>query len=83
MYNEGDPKTDERGIYRGPGPKIAWFTDPAGNILSVLEGYFVRSTGTLAPADVRIGSWFGWSQPPTSRTKPWGMRSIRCGCVLS
>jgi hypothetical protein len=31
-------KTDERGIARGgPGPKIAWFKDPAGNILSVLE----------------------------------------------
>jgi catechol 2,3-dioxygenase-like lactoylglutathione lyase family enzyme len=28
---------DERGIARGPGPKIAWFRDPAGNILSVLE----------------------------------------------
>ena len=28
---------DERGISRGPGPRIAWFTDPAGNILSVLE----------------------------------------------
>jgi len=28
---------DERGISRGPGPVIAWFTDPAGNILSVLE----------------------------------------------
>lgn len=28
---------DERGIYRGIGPPIAWFTDPAGNILSVLE----------------------------------------------
>ena len=28
---------DERGISRGPGPLIAWFTDPAGNILSVLE----------------------------------------------
>ncbi len=28
---------DERGIHRGPpGPDIAWFTDPAGNILSVL-----------------------------------------------
>ena len=28
---------DEKGIYRGPpGPDIAWFTDPAGNILSVL-----------------------------------------------
>jgi hypothetical protein len=29
---------DERGIMRGDGPTIAWFTDPAGNILSVLEG---------------------------------------------
>ncbi|MFI0897204.1 VOC family protein [Streptomyces sp. NPDC020983] len=29
--------TDERGIFRGGGPLIAWFTDPAGNVLSVLE----------------------------------------------
>lgn len=28
---------DERGIARGEGPDIAWFTDPAGNILSVLD----------------------------------------------
>ena len=28
---------DERGIARGGGPYIAWFTDPAGNILSVLQ----------------------------------------------
>ena len=28
---------DEKGIARGPGPEIAWFKDPAGNILSVLE----------------------------------------------
>ena len=28
---------DERGIARGPGPEIAWFRDPAGNILSVLK----------------------------------------------
>ena len=28
---------DERGIARGEGPPIAWFKDPAGNILSVLE----------------------------------------------
>jgi catechol 2,3-dioxygenase-like lactoylglutathione lyase family enzyme len=28
---------DERGIARGEGPDIAWFKDPAGNILSVLE----------------------------------------------
>ena len=27
---------DERGILRGGGPPIAWFTDPAGNILSVI-----------------------------------------------
>ena len=26
-----------RGISRGNGPTIAWFKDPAGNILSVLE----------------------------------------------
>ncbi len=29
---------DERGIARTDGPLIAWFTDPAGNILSVLQG---------------------------------------------
>jgi catechol 2,3-dioxygenase-like lactoylglutathione lyase family enzyme len=29
---------DERGIARDDGPSIAWFKDPAGNILSVLEG---------------------------------------------
>ena len=28
---------DEKGIVRGEGPPIAWFTDPAGNILSVLQ----------------------------------------------
>jgi len=34
-------KTDEKGIMRGgegKGPTIAWFKDPAGNILSVVEG---------------------------------------------
>ncbi|HVB22890.1 MAG TPA: VOC family protein [Ktedonobacteraceae bacterium] len=36
-YNEGSLVTDEKGIFRGGGPKIAWFKDPAGNILSVLE----------------------------------------------
>lgn len=29
---------DEKGIERGRGPLIAWFTDPAGNILSVIQG---------------------------------------------
>jgi catechol 2,3-dioxygenase-like lactoylglutathione lyase family enzyme len=28
---------DEKGVFRGEGPTIAWFTDPAGNILSVIE----------------------------------------------
>jgi catechol 2,3-dioxygenase-like lactoylglutathione lyase family enzyme len=28
---------DEKGIARGDGPEIAWFKDPAGNILSVLK----------------------------------------------
>jgi len=30
-------QTDEKGIMRGEGPTIAWFKDPAGNILSVLD----------------------------------------------
>jgi predicted enzyme related to lactoylglutathione lyase len=28
---------DEKGISRGEGPRIAWFKDPAGNVLSVLQ----------------------------------------------
>lgn len=37
QYDEGPLKTDEKGIAT-PGPKQAWFRDPAGNILSVIEG---------------------------------------------
>lgn len=37
QYDQGDLKTDQKGIARGAGPNIAWFKDPAGNILSVLE----------------------------------------------
>lgn len=37
IYNQPDIKTDEKGIMRGKGPTIAWFKDPAGNILSVLD----------------------------------------------
>jgi catechol 2,3-dioxygenase-like lactoylglutathione lyase family enzyme len=33
---EGAPQ-DEKGIMRGNGPDIAWFRDPAGNILSVIK----------------------------------------------
>jgi catechol 2,3-dioxygenase-like lactoylglutathione lyase family enzyme len=33
---EGAPQ-DERGIMRKHGPPIAWFKDPAGNVLSVIE----------------------------------------------
>ncbi len=35
-YGEGFEQ-DEHGIDRGEGPLIAWFKDPAGNILSVLQ----------------------------------------------
>lgn len=38
---EGEMKTDEKGIFRGAEnnkePNIAWFKDPAGNFLSVIE----------------------------------------------
>jgi catechol 2,3-dioxygenase-like lactoylglutathione lyase family enzyme len=37
-HYEGTPmETDEKGVFRGGGPLIAWFTDPAGNVLSVIE----------------------------------------------
>ena len=32
-----DMDQDDKGVMRGQGPTIAWFTDPAGNVLSVLE----------------------------------------------
>jgi catechol 2,3-dioxygenase-like lactoylglutathione lyase family enzyme len=32
-----NPPTDEKGIMRAGGPLIAWFTDPAGNVFSVLQ----------------------------------------------
>jgi catechol 2,3-dioxygenase-like lactoylglutathione lyase family enzyme len=36
-YDDPGFGQDERGIARGGGPLIAWFRDPAGNILSVLQ----------------------------------------------
>ena len=40
-HYDGSPNTDEKGIFRGTsknqGPDIAWFKDPAGNVLAVLE----------------------------------------------
>jgi catechol 2,3-dioxygenase-like lactoylglutathione lyase family enzyme len=32
-----DLEADEKAVFRGGGPYIAWFKDPAGNILSVLQ----------------------------------------------
>ena len=34
---EGELATDAKGIMRGHGPEIAWFKDPAGNVLSVMN----------------------------------------------
>ncbi len=36
-YTEKELTTGDDNIFRGGGPKIAWFKDPAGNILSVVE----------------------------------------------
>jgi catechol 2,3-dioxygenase-like lactoylglutathione lyase family enzyme len=36
-YAGTDNETDEKGIFRGGGPLIAWFKDPAGNVLSVIQ----------------------------------------------
>ena len=36
-YDMPELKTNEKGIARGEGPDIAWFEDPFGNILSVIQ----------------------------------------------
>lgn len=40
-HYDGEMQTDPKGVFRGAeqnaGPNIAWFKDPAGNILSVLD----------------------------------------------
>ena len=37
IYKDGPVKTDARGISSGTGPRIAWFRDSSGNILSAIE----------------------------------------------
>ncbi len=37
IYQDGILKTDDTGVFRQGGPLIAWFKDPAGNFLSVME----------------------------------------------
>lgn len=37
IYSDPDYGTDAKGVSRGQGPDIAWFRDPAGNVLSVLK----------------------------------------------
>ena len=36
-YAGSEMETDAKGIFRGGGPLIAWFKDPAGNVLSVIQ----------------------------------------------
>ena len=36
IYSDDQMPSDGKGIMRGNGPDIAWFRDPAGNVLSVL-----------------------------------------------
>ncbi len=36
-YDMENLKTNEKGIVSGYGPDVAWFKDPAGNILSIME----------------------------------------------
>lgn len=36
-YPGMEDDTDERGSFRGGGPLIAWFKDPAGNVLSIIQ----------------------------------------------
>ncbi len=37
IFDDENLKTDNKGIMRGNGPTIAWFKDPAGNFISLIE----------------------------------------------
>lgn len=37
VFEHYEGTTDEKGIHRNQGPPIAWFKDPAGNVLSVIQ----------------------------------------------
>jgi predicted enzyme related to lactoylglutathione lyase len=37
QYNNDEIPQDEKGVMRAGGPFIAWFKDPAGNVLAVLQ----------------------------------------------
>lgn len=37
IYDDPELPTDAKGIMKGNGPEIAWFKDPAGNVLSVIR----------------------------------------------
>ena len=37
IYAGGQMPVDEKGIMRGNGPDIAWFRDPAGNVIAVIQ----------------------------------------------
>ncbi len=54
---DGEMVTDAKGVFRGAapdaGPDIAWFTDPAGNILSVIGGADVEGSDSIAESWVR------------------------------
>lgn len=45
-------KTDSKGIAKGGGPKMAWFKDPAGNILSVIDEKGIPEESHFATASM-------------------------------
>ena len=38
VYDQPGLKTDERGVFQGPGFRAAWFRDPDGNTFAINEG---------------------------------------------
>ena len=72
-YDEPELKTDEKGISRGNGPTIAWFRDPAGNILvgarrRVAAGPRPPALAVTALAGAQRRRFRGWS--PAVRSLP-------------
>lgn len=84
---------DDKGVLRGNGPSIAWFKDPAGNILSVLENQSAgnpdsaRSEGAHSLTSVMVSStdperlhgWYTRALPPATDSREGGYRILGYG----
>ena len=76
-------ETDAKGVFRGGGPLIAWFTDPAGNVLSVIAAdgnrWSVRPSAALPTVPAMVTFMIMVASCPGTGTAGGGTRFVLTG----